>query len=87
MSDEKLTNSQIIERVKAWQSAGFVHPLTCIGSSKHPLLEPVEKDGKVILRCPKCKREQLNIPPSILTITPEMMAEEKQKLIENGFKF
>lgn len=87
MSSKTLSNNQIIERVNAWQSAGFVHPLTCRWSSKHPNLIPVEKNGKVILKCPKCKGEQLNIPPSILECTPELLAKEKERLIKFGFTF
>lgn len=82
-----LTNEQIIERVNAWQGAGFVHPLTCRWSSKHPNLVPVIKDGKVILKCPKCKGEQTTIPPSILQVDPELINSEKERLEKQGFKF
>lgn len=82
-----MSNEEIIKRVNAWQDAGFVHPLTCIGSSKHPNLIPIEKDGRVILQCPKCKRVQLNIPPSIIECDPELIASEKERLTKLGFKF
>ena len=83
---EQLSNEQIIERVNAWQDAGFVHPLTCV-NSKHGNLYPVIENGKVVLRCHKCKYDQVNIPPSVLSITPEQMKEEKEKLKTMGFKF
>lgn len=88
--EKALTNEQIIERVNAWQNAGFIHPLTCRWSSKHSLLFPFEVDGKIVLRCPDCKmphQDQLNIPQVVLSITPELINEEKQRLIEKGFKF
>ena len=82
-----MSNEEIIKRVNSWQNAGFVHPLTCGNSSKHDNLYPDIENGKVILRCPNCKYTQSNIPPSILEIEPELMEEEKQKLISKGFKF
>lgn len=82
-----MSNEEIIKRINAWQNAGFVHPLTCRWSSKHPNLIPIERNGKVILECPQCKREQLSIPPSIIDCDPELIASEKEKLIQLGFKF
>jgi len=81
-----LSNEEIIERVNAWQDAGFVHPLTCI-NSKHPKLIAVVEDGKVVLKCTKCKYEQGKIPPSVLEVTPEQLSTEKERLKNIGFKF
>lgn len=50
-----------VDQVRDWQSArpGAVHPLTCLNSSKHDLLEPVEVDSEEIkLVCPTCGWEQ-----------------------------
>lgn len=82
----ELTNDEIIKRVNAWQNAGFVHPLTCY-NTKHPNMIPVLDGKKVILKCPKCKYIQRNIPPSVLSIDPSILAKEKERLIETGFKF
>lgn len=82
----ELTNEQIIERVNAWQNAGFVHPLTCI-NSKHPNLIPFVDGKKVKLKCTKCSYVQENIPPSILTIDPELIKSEKERLKNQGFVF
>lgn len=81
-----LSNQEIIDRVNAWQHAGFLHPLTC-QHSKHPNLVPVIVKDRVILKCTECKYEQANIPPSILHITSEMIETNKQELIQKGFKF
>lgn len=86
MNPFELTNEQIVERVKAWQDAGFVHPLTCV-NSKHGNLNVVIEDNNVLLKCPKCKYTQSRIPPSILQITPEVLAQEKDRLIKLGAKF
>lgn len=83
---EKLTNEEIIGRVNVWQDAGFVHPLTCL-VSKHGNLYPEIVAGKVVLKCNNCKRIQENIPPSILTIPPQEMKDEKIRLEKLGFKF
>ena len=82
-----LTNAEIIERVNNWQNAGFMHPLTCRWSSNHGNLIPIEKDGKVILKCPSCKKEQLYIPSCIVDLDPKVLQDEKKRLIEMGAKF
>lgn len=81
-----LSNDEIIERITAWQNAGFVHPLTCI-NSKHPKLVPIVQGKRVVLKCPKCKNIQESIPPSIINLDPKALEEEKQRLISIGFKF
>lgn len=75
-----------IEKINEWQEAVFLHPLTCI-VSKHGNLYPVEQNGKIVLKCRKCRYVQEKIPPSVLEIPDGLIASEKQKLIEKGFKF
>lgn len=65
-----MTNELKIDRIRAWQNAGYVHPLTCGVSSLHENLDPVEKDGNVILRCPTCGYEQTWIPEVCLLPLP-----------------
>jgi len=92
MTQDKPTIEKIIERVNAWQDAGFVHPLTCLYHSDENLF-PVIENGKVVLKCPhksknrKCKYVQEHIPPSILTVDPQILKDEKQRLINIGFQF
>ena len=87
---QKMPNEEIIKRVNAWQNAGFIHPLTCRWKSSHRNLIPLEVNGKVVLRCLDCKskyQDQLNIPPSVLSVTPEFIEQEKERLKKLGFKF
>lgn len=86
--DGKLTNEEIINRINAWQSAGFLHPLTCM-ESNHGKLIPVIENGTVILKCPKgkCGWFQQKIPTSVLEVSPELIEQEKQRLITLGFNF
>lgn len=60
------TNEDIIRIVKKWQSAGFVHELTCRLDNDHAPLVPIERDGKVILGCPTCGTAQSDIPDFVL---------------------
>ena len=83
--DYELTNDEVVERINAWQNAGFVHPLTCRWKSSHANLKPIIKKGSVILICPDCKREQLTIPEPVLSVSPQQLNEEKQRLINIGF--
>ncbi len=62
-----MTNDEIIAKITAWQSAGFVHELTCGNDSTHAALVPVEDGGVVVLVCPTCKYVQTHIPPVCLT--------------------
>ena len=63
MTDDPKT---VIERVRAWQANGMVHPLTCGNDSSHAKLVPVEADGKVILTCSDCDYRQDWIPNIVL---------------------
>lgn len=47
-----LTPEQKLALVRDWQSAGFVHELTCANDSKHPPLVPKLEDGLVVCECP-----------------------------------
>lgn len=59
-----MTNEEIINKVKAWQTSEYLHPLTC---TNHHILEPIEVLGKVILSCPSCNYIQEWIPEIVLT--------------------
>ncbi|MEK7545886.1 MAG: hypothetical protein AAB554_02295 [Patescibacteria group bacterium] len=61
------TNEDIIRIVTKYQRFGMVHELTCTIDSRHEALEPVERDGKVILECPTCGTTQEHIPSFVLT--------------------
>ncbi len=60
-----MTNKEIIAAVNRFQKNDQFHPLTCI-ESQHQILAPVEKDGKVILKCEDCDYEQHWIPEMVL---------------------
>jgi hypothetical protein len=60
----------IMERVRAWQTNGTVHPLTCANNSEHQKLVPMERNGQVILKCPDCYYEQTWIPAIVTGIVP-----------------
>ena len=84
--DKGMTNQQIIEKVKLWQNAGFVHPLTCGKNSLHLNLVPEERNKKVVLICPSCNYVQDSIPDYVLTTYVEVVkaamkrAEEPKKV-------
>jgi len=69
----ELTNKDIIEKVREYQDDERWHPLTCGSRNKHPShpshqkLEPIEIDGEVILKCPKCDYTQDYIPSTVFT--------------------
>jgi hypothetical protein len=75
------SNQEKIETLKRWQAAGFVHPLTCLKDSRHPLPEPQEIKGEVVLVCPKCKSVQKNLPHSILELDPEILERTSNPLV------
>ena len=60
------TNEDVIRIVTKYQNFGMVHELTCGDDSRHQALEPVERDGKVILVCPTCQAVQEHIPDFVL---------------------
>lgn len=57
-----MNNKNIFEAIRANQNNQMLHPLTCGNDSRHTPLVPVEKKGKVILRCVDCDYEQTFIP-------------------------
>lgn len=66
-----MTNEEKISAVTRWQTAGYVHPLTCGVNSGHENLRAVERDGRVILECPTCGYVQEDIPAVVLHATLE----------------
>jgi len=60
-----MTNQEKIEKVKKWQKYPYVHPLTCGNDSRHPELQPVDKEGEVRLECSECGYSQ-SIPDFVL---------------------
>lgn len=66
------TNADIIRIVKKWQEGPLVHEMTCDVDNRHLPLQPVERDGKVVLRCPTCKWTQEHIPEAVLTAEPAL---------------
>ena len=75
-----LSNQEIIARVRAWQKAKHVHPLTCGNNSIHRPLVAVEKaSGQVVLECSDCRYTQTNIPEIVLAgVPPNPLAGFKQ---------
>jgi hypothetical protein len=57
-----MSNEEIIENVRKWQTCGYVHPLTCNDDKCRADLEPIELSGIVVLRCPVCGLIQDWIP-------------------------
>ena len=60
------SNEDIIRIVNKYQNFGIVHELTCGADSRHQALEPLERDGKVVLVCPTCGEVQEKIPEFVL---------------------
>src|SRR5204863_6953242 len=56
----------VLAAVRAWQTNGAVHPLTCVNDSAHALLEGVKDGDSVVLRCPTCDYRQELTPPVIV---------------------
>jgi hypothetical protein len=63
-----------MRKVREWQGAGYVHPLTCGKDSSHPVLEPGLRDEKVVLFCPGCDYVQKHIPGAVLRGVPSLPA-------------
>jgi hypothetical protein len=51
-----MDNKKFIEIINKYQSNNYIHELTCICGAG--ALDPVEKNGKVILKCKSCPYEQ-----------------------------
>lgn len=75
------TNADIIRIVSKYQNIGLVHELTCTVDSRHAALEPVERDGKVVLECPTCGTTQEDIPEFVLT-SEELIDYSTRRLAE-----
>ncbi len=82
MSEKALSNEEIVAKVNQWQTAGFVHEMTCAVDSAHGSLEAAEIDDKVVLVCTSndCTYHQTYIPPSVLEFDVEASRENLQKL-------
>lgn len=61
-----LSNADIIRIVNKWQKAGFVGVMTCAADGCKTDLEPIERKGEVILKCPACVYEESMIPSVVL---------------------
>jgi hypothetical protein len=71
-----MKNEDIIKQIARWQVSDYVHGLTCGSDTcNHVLLEPIEKNGKVILVCPTegCDYEQEYLPKCVLDADIEKM--------------
>ena len=55
-------NERIIKQIRYRQKCRAMHPLTCRHGGAHRDLEPVERDGKVVLICLDCDYVQNWIP-------------------------
>ena len=77
MSD--ITNRDLLEAIKKYQSCPFVHELTCGNDSRHEPLKGIEVKGDVILICPTCDYQQKHIPDFI------WLAEDIEKSMEADY--
>jgi len=75
------TNEEIIRIVTKFQNFGMIHELTCAVDSLHAALEPVERDGRVVLVCPTCGTVQERIPDYVLT-SEELIDESNRRWAE-----
>lgn len=74
-----------LDRVRAWQEAGHVHPLTCGNDSTHALLVPEVWDfgtpsAHVLLVCLTCGYQQKHIPPLPSRLELEVRGRELERL-------
>lgn len=69
-----------VDRVRAWQEAGHVHPLTCGNDSTHALLVPEAWDFDVALVCLTCGYQQKHIPPLPSRLELEVRGRELERL-------
>ena len=86
-NQKNMNNKEIIDRINAYQHAGFVHELTCSVDSSHGALIPVEKNGKVVLKCETCDHIHNYIPEFATTLSPDEIEVIKKRFISYGFKF
>ena len=61
-----MTNEEIVEAVRRWQSDPYYAPLTCQQDSAHGKLAAVECDAAVVLQCPHCEYQERVIPSALL---------------------
>ena len=62
-----MTNPEIIAAVERWQTDPRLCPLTCRASGDvHGPLQPIEKDGHIMLVCPNCGCSEDEIPDVVL---------------------
>jgi len=80
-----MTNQEKLSRIKLWQQSVNVHPLTCGNNSKHSLLEPVERDGEVILVCKDCEYTQSKIPAAVFKISEEFLTKSPFDYFDSKF--
>lgn len=70
MKEKIMTNEEQIQRIRDHQNCDRVHPLTCRHGHAHRNLEPVERDGKVILICLDCDYVQGWVPGIVVKSKP-----------------
>jgi hypothetical protein len=78
---------QIVQKIKAWQNAGFLHPMTCGKDSKHAPLVAQATSNEVVLKCPDCDYVQEYIPDAVLRSEPEDLRKAKEEFKKGGFVF
>lgn len=57
-----LEKNQIKEAIELWQNNILMHPMTCVCGEE---LKAKSRKNKVLLVCPKCKKEQKNLPEAV----------------------
>ena len=76
-----MTIKEQIAKIKKYQCAGMFHPLTCGNDSNHKVLEPIERDGRVILICKDCDYIQTWYPSCVLDMADDIEKSEFHSII------
>lgn len=81
MSEEHFSLQTKLERIQAWQNAGYVQELTCNRGNDHPPLEGKIQNDAVVLICrhPGCTYVQTKIPEIVFSDYLERMQERFKK--------
>ena len=62
------THADLIEAIQRWQAEPLVQTLVCAGACKGKL-EPIERQGRVVLVCRNCGARETYIPEIVARFT------------------
>jgi len=67
-----MDNEQKIEKIKRWQTSGYVHELTCGNDDCRGILDAEIRNDEIVLFCPECNNyEQTFIPEAVFKFDVE----------------